>query len=314
MKTIEDARYLRDRILSAFELAELSTDPAERAELLTFVVIGAGPTGVETVGQIAELAHTVLPRDYRSINTREARIILLEGAGSVLPPFDKKLQAYTHRVLEKMGVEIHLNSLAVGMDDDSVTVKGPDGVETIRCRTRIWAAGVAASPLATMLAEQAGVETDRAGRIPVNPDCTVAGHPEVFAIGDMVSLNKLPGVAQPALQEGHYVGKVIKARLDDKPAPPPFKYFDKGSMATIGYRAAVADAFGAQGHRRAGLPHVGVHPRGLPHRLGQPAGHALHVGPGPGVHQEPRPPDHHLRAGALAGRAPPPAAAARTLP
>jgi NADH:ubiquinone reductase (H+-translocating) len=201
---------------------------------------------VETVGQIAELAHTVLPRDYRSINTREARIILLEGAPAVLPPFDKKLQAYTHRVLEKMGVEIHLNSLAVGMDDDSVTVKGPDGVETIRCRTRIWAAGVAASPLARMLAEQAGVETDRAGRLPVNPDCTVAGHPEVFAIGDMVSLNKLPGVAQPALQEGKYVGKVIKARLDDKPAPPPFKYFDKGSMATIGYRAAVADAFGVK--------------------------------------------------------------------
>jgi NADH dehydrogenase len=246
MKTIEDARYLRDRILSAFELAELSTDPVERAELLTFVVIGAGPTGVETVGQIAELAHTVLPRDYRSINTREARIILLEGAPAVLPPFNKKLQAYTHRQLEKMGVEIHLNSLAVGMDDDSVTVKGPDGVETIRCRTRIWAAGVAASPLAKMLAEQAGVETDRAGRIPVNPDCTVAGHPEVFAVGDMVSLNKLPGVAQPALQEGHYVGKVIKARLDDKPAPPPFKYFDKGSMATIGYRAAVADAFGVK--------------------------------------------------------------------
>ena len=185
----------------------------------------------------------MLPRDYRSINTREARIILLEGAPAVLPPFDKKLQAYTHRQLEKMGVEIHLNSLAVGMDDDSVTVKGPDGVETIRCRTRIWAAGVAASPLAKMLAEQAGAETDRAGRVPVNPDCTLPGHPEVFAIGDMVSLNKLPGVAQPALQEGRYVGKVIKARLAGEPAPPPFKYFDKGSMATIGYRSAVADAF-----------------------------------------------------------------------
>jgi NADH:ubiquinone reductase (H+-translocating) len=243
MKTIEDARYLRDRVLSAFEMAELSKDPKERAELLTFVVIGAGPTGVELVGQIAELAHTVLPRDYRSIDTTQARIILLEGAPSVLPPFDKKLQAYTHRQLEKMGVEIHLNSLAVDMNDDSVTVKGPDGVETIRCRTRIWAAGVAASPLAKMLAEQAGVETDRAGRVPVNPDCTLAGHPEVFAIGDMVSLNKLPGVAQPALQEGSYVAKVIKARAAGEPAPAPFKYFDKGSMATIGYRSAVADAF-----------------------------------------------------------------------
>jgi NADH:ubiquinone reductase (H+-translocating) len=244
MKTVEDARHLRDRILSAFEMAELSTDPVEREELLTFVVIGAGPTGVETVGQIAELAHDVLPRDYRSINTRDARIILLEGAPSVLPPFDKKLQEYTRRQLEKMGVEIHLNSLAVGMDDRSVTVKGPDGEQTIRCRTRIWAAGVAASPLARMLAEQSGAETDRAGRILVNPDCTVPGHPEVFAIGDMVSLNKLPGVAQPALQEGKYVAKVIKARLTGQPLPPPFKYFDKGSMATIGYRSAVADAFG----------------------------------------------------------------------
>jgi NADH:ubiquinone reductase (H+-translocating) len=243
MKTIEDARYLRDRILSAFELAELSTDPQEREELMTFVVIGAGPTGVELVGQIAELAHTVLPKDYRAIDTRKSRIILLEGAPSVLPPFDKKLQAYTHRQLEKMGVEIHTGTLATGMDDQSVTVKGPNGVETIRCRTRIWAAGVAASPLAKQLAEQAGVETDRAGRVPVNPDCTLPGHPEVFAIGDMVSLNKLPGVAQPALQEGKYVAKVIKARAAGRPAPPPFKYFDKGSMATIGYRSAVADAF-----------------------------------------------------------------------
>ena len=246
MKTIEDARYLRDRVLSAFEMAELSTDPQERAALLTFVVIGAGPTGVELAGQIAELAHTVLVRDYRSFNTDDARIILLEGAPNVLPPFDKKLQQYTRRQLEEMGIEIQVNTLAVDMDDTSVTVKGPDGNATIHCRTRIWAAGVAASPLAGILAEQSGAETDRAGRILVNPDCTVPGHPEVFAIGDMISLNKLPGVAQPALQEGKYVGKVIRARLTGKPAPRPFKYFDKGSMATIGYRSAVADAFGVK--------------------------------------------------------------------
>jgi NADH:ubiquinone reductase (H+-translocating) len=246
MKTIEDARYLRDRVLSAFERAELSTDAQVRAELLTFVVIGAGPTGVETVGQIAELAHTVLPRDYRSIDTHAARIVLLEGAPAVLPPFHKKLQDYTRRQLEKMGVEIHTSSLATDMDDESVTFKGPDGEQTIRCRTRIWAAGVAASPLAKMLAEQTGAETDRAGRVAVNPDCTLPGHPEVFAIGDMVSLNKLPGVAQPAMQEGAYVAKVIKARLAGEPAPAPFKYFDKGSMATIGYRSAVADAFGVK--------------------------------------------------------------------
>jgi NADH:ubiquinone reductase (H+-translocating) len=244
MKTVEDARYLRDRILAAFEMAELSTDPEERAEWMTFVVIGAGPTGVELVGQVAELAHTVLPRDYRSIDTREARILLLEGAPAVLPPFAPKLQAYTHRRLEKMGVEIRTGTLAVGMDDRSVTVKGPDGEETIRTRTRIWAAGVAASPLAQLLARSTGAETDRAGRILVNPDCSLPGHPEVFAIGDMVSLNKLPGVAQPAMQEGKYVGKLIKSRLAGDQHVEPFKYFDKGSMATIGYKSAVADAFG----------------------------------------------------------------------
>ena len=244
MKTIEDARHLRDRILSAFEMAELATDPEERAEWLTFVVIGAGPTGVELVGQVAELAHTVLPRDYRSIDTREARILLLEGAPSVLPPFAPKLQAYTHRRLEKMGVEIRTGTLAIGMDDRSVTVKGPEAEETIRTRTRIWAAGVAASPLAKLLAAGSGAATDRAGRIEVNPDCSLPGHPEVFAIGDMVSLNKLPGIAQPAMQEGKYVGKLIKARLSGDQNVEPFKYFDKGSMATIGYKSAVADAFG----------------------------------------------------------------------
>jgi NADH dehydrogenase len=246
MKTIEDARYLRDGILSKFEMAEIATDPQERAEWLTFVVIGAGPTGVELVGQIAELAHVVLPRDYRTVNTHEARIILLEGAAAVLPPFAPKLQAYTQRKLEKEGVEVRLNSLAVDMDHESITLKGPDGLETIRARTRIWAAGVQASPLAKMLAEQVGVQVDRAGRIPVNPDCSLPGHPKVFAIGDMVSLNGLPGVAQPAMQEGKYVGKLIRERAAGGTAPEPFKYFDKRTMATIGYRSAVADAFGVK--------------------------------------------------------------------
>jgi NADH dehydrogenase len=243
MKTVEDARHIRDTILSKFEMAEVAADPAERAEWLTFVVVGAGPTGVELAGQIAELAHVVLPRDYRAINTHEARVVLVEGAPAVLPPFDKKLQAYTLRQLQKMGIEVHTGALAVAMDHESITLKEQDGEHTIRARTRIWAAGVAASPLAKLLAERAGAETDRAGRIAVNPDCTLPGHPEVFAIGDMIALNKLPGVAQPALQEGRYVGKVIKHRLAGQPDGKPFHYFDKGSMATIGYRSAVADAF-----------------------------------------------------------------------
>ena len=140
MKTIEDARYLRDGILAKFEMAEIATDPQERADWLTFVVIGAGPTGVELVGQIAELAHTVLPPDYRSVDTHEARIILVEGAKAVLPPFAPRLQRYTRRTLEKMGVEVRLNSLAVDMDHHSITIKGPDGIETIPTRSRIWAA------------------------------------------------------------------------------------------------------------------------------------------------------------------------------
>jgi NADH dehydrogenase len=245
MKTIEDARHLRDRVLSAFEMAELVTDPKERAEWLTFVVIGAGPTGVELVGQVAELAHNVLPRDYRTVDTTEARILLLEGGPSVLPSFAERLRRWTHKRLERMGVEVRLRTLAVDMDDESLTMRGLDGEQdVIRTRTRIWAAGVQASPLARMLAERTGAQTDRAGRVSVNPDCSLPGHPEVFAIGDMVSLNELPGIAQPAMQEGKYVGTLIKARLAGDQRHEPFHYFDKGSMATIGYRAAVADAFG----------------------------------------------------------------------
>jgi NADH dehydrogenase len=244
MKTIEDARHLRSHVLSAFEMAELSTDPAERSQWLTFVVVGAGPTGVELVGQIAELAHQVLPRDYRTVDTREARIILIEGMGAVLGPFHPKLQAYATRQLRAKGVDIRLNTLAVDMDHESILVKGPDGKERIPARTRIWAAGVQASPLAKLLADASGAQVDRAGRVSVNPDCTLPGRPDVYAVGDMVSLHNLPGVAQPAIQEGRYVGKTISARLAGATAGKPFKYFDKGTMATIGHKSAVAEAFG----------------------------------------------------------------------
>jgi len=306
MKTVEDARYLRDGILSKFEMAELATDPQERAEYLTFVVIGAGPTGVELAGQVAELAHQVLPLDYRSVNTHEARILLLEGAGAVLPPFHPKLQRYTQKHLEKLEVEIRLNTMAVDMDHESITIKGPRGPETIRTRTRIWAAGVQASPLARTLAEKAQTETDRAGRIAVDPDCSLPGHPEVFAIGDMVSLDKLPGVAQPAMQEGTYVGEVIKARVAGQPAPEPFKYFDKGQHGHRRAQGRGRRRVRHEVHRLDRLRHVGFHPLPVPHRLGQPAGHALHLGTGHVVLQQPRSPDHHVRAGrGRADRGPP---------
>jgi NADH dehydrogenase len=240
MKTLEDARRLRSHILGAFEMAELTDDPDERAAWLTFVIIGAGPTGVELTGQVAELAHRVLTRDYRAIDTTSATILLLDAAPAVLGPFAPKLQAYTKARLEKMGVDVRLSTAALDMDEDSITVHGPDGPYTIAARTKIWAAGVKASPLAELLARATGAELDRAGRVAVQPDCTLPGHAEVFAVGDMVALNGLPGVAQPAMQEGKYVAKVIKSRLIDQPPPAPFAYFDKGSMATIGRFRAVA--------------------------------------------------------------------------
>ena len=244
MKTLEDARHLRNHILGAFEMADSATDPSVREGYLTFVVVGAGPTGVEVVGQIAELAHRVLPGDYRGIDTRQARIVLVEAAPAVLGPFDERLQRYTTRTLERMGVEVRCATMATEIDADGITVRNDDGEERIEAKTKVWAAGVQASPLAKLLASVTGAEIDRAGRIMVEPDCTLPGHPEVFAIGDMVSLNGLPGIAQPALQEGKYVGKVIRARLDGDTSAAPFKYFDKGSMATIGRTHAVASSGG----------------------------------------------------------------------
>ena len=246
MKTLAEAHHLRSHILSAFEMAELATDPAEQAAYLTFAVVGAGPTGVEMAGQLAELAHEVLPREYKSVVTTDAKILLIEAGPTVLAAFAPKLQRYTRRRLQRMGVDVLLNTAARAMDQDSVTVKGPGGERRIPARTKIWAAGVQASPLAKMLAGATGAGTDRAGRVAVLPDCSLPGHPEVFAVGDMVSLNDLPGVAQPAIQQGAYVGRVIRARLAGETEMPPFAYRDKGNMATIGHLSAVVDSFGME--------------------------------------------------------------------
>jgi len=261
LKTLEDARHLRSHILGAFEMAELATDPAEQESYLTFAVIGAGPTGVEVVGQVAELAHEVLPREYKSAVTTEAKILLIEAGPEVLAAFAPKLRRYTRRRLQRMGVKVLLNTAARAMDQSGVTVKGPDGDRHIPARTKIWAAGVQASPLAAMLARATGADTDRAGRVAVLPDCSLPGHPEVFAIGDMAWLNDLPGVAQPAIQEGMYVGRLIRDRLAGKAEAKPFTYHDKGSMATIGHLSAVAESFGIKftgvvGYTMWGFVHV----------------------------------------------------------
>jgi len=242
MKSIDDALELRGRIFGAFELAENAAARGEPVDhLLTFVVVGAGPTGVEMAGQIAELSKRTLKRDFRYINTKQARVILVDAAGQVLPPFGHKLGLKTKSALEDLGVEVQLGAMVSDVDERGLVVQDKDGTERrIESVTKIWAAGVQASSLGQTLAEQSGAALDRAGRIAVNPDLTLPGYPEVFVVGDMISLNNLPGVAQVAIQGAKYAAREIKGRLNDKPAQRPFKYFDKGSMATISRFDAVA--------------------------------------------------------------------------
>lgn len=243
MKTIDDALELRGRILGAFEQAELSDDPDERARLLTFVVVGAGPTGVELAGQIAELSRRTLRDAFRHIDSTDARVVLLDGAPDVLPVYGGKLSRKTRQTLERLGVQIQLNAMVTDVDADGLTVKEKDGTERrIESQCKVWSAGVAASPLGKQLAEQSGAEIDRAGRVEVLPDLTLPGYPNVFVIGDMMSLDKLPGLAQVAMQGGKYAAKQVIASVEgqDPAQRPPFRYFDKGSMATISRFSAVA--------------------------------------------------------------------------
>ncbi len=248
VKSLESALAVRGRILTAFEAAEIDSDEERRRAWLTFVVVGAGPTGVEMAGQVAELARDTLRRDFRAIDSRNARVLLVEAADRVLTSFPPSLSQKAGRSLEQLGVTPLLNRMVVGIDSESVTVEMRDGgVERIPARTVIWAAGVTASALATQLAEQAGAELDRAGRVAVEPDLTLPGHPEVLALGDMVTVRggdgtprTLPGVAPVAMQQGRYAAKLVRARLRGQSAGP-FRYRDKGNLATIGRARAVAD-------------------------------------------------------------------------
>ncbi|MCV7402437.1 NAD(P)/FAD-dependent oxidoreductase [Mycobacterium fragae] len=245
MKTIDDALELRGRILGAFEAAEVTTDPAERERRLTFVVVGAGPTGVEVAGQIVELAERTLAGAFRTIKPSDCRVILLDAAPAVLPPMGEKLGLKAQRRLEKMDVEIQLNAMVTNVDYKGITVKDKHGAERrIECACKVWAAGVQASPLGKLIAEQSdGTETDRAGRVLVEPDLTVKGYPYVFVIGDLMAVPGVPGMAQGAIQGAHYATKLIKRSLKGRDEPAdrdPFKYFNKGSMSTISRFSAVA--------------------------------------------------------------------------
>lgn len=238
MKTLDDALELRSRILSAFEKAELTDDPAERERLLTFIIVGAGPTGVELTGQIAELSRRVLSGSFSNYDSSAAKIYLLDGAPQVLPPFGKRLGRKAQRTLEKLGVDVRLNAMVTNVTADEVTYKDMKTEEeiTLTGATKIWSAGVSASPLGKMVAEQAGVEVDRAGRVSVNEDLTVGEHKDVYVVGDMIALNGLPGVAQVAIQGGKHVAKLIESKVDTESTADQaeaFDYFDKGSMAII---------------------------------------------------------------------------------
>jgi NADH dehydrogenase len=250
LKSLEGALTLRRQILSAFEAAELEADADRRAALLTFVVVGAGPTGVEMAGQIAEIARD-MRGDFRAVDVTQTRILLVEAIDRVLTTFPPSLSEKAKRSLEGLGVTVELNEPVVDVDEASVTVKRPDDTtERIRTRTVVWAAGVVASPLAGLLAQRAGAETDRAGRLIVEPDLSLPGHAEVLAIGDMVSVREpsgevtvFPGVAPVAMQMGRHAARAIRARIGGQ-EPKPFRYVDKGNLATIGRARAVADIKG----------------------------------------------------------------------
>jgi len=257
VKSLESALDVRGRILQAFEAAELEQDPERRAAWLTFVVVGAGPTGVELAGQIGELARDTLPSDFRAIDPRQGRVLLVEQADRVLTSFPERLSHSADRALERIGVSSLLGHLVVGVDEEGVTIEGADGSRRVPARTVIWAAGVEASSLAAALAGPSGAELDRTGRVTVRPDLTLPAHPEVLALGDMVRVADaqgeavtLPGVAPVAMQQGRYAARVVRDRLRGRPTPP-FRYHDKGNLATIGRAKAVADI---RGLRISGLP------------------------------------------------------------
>ena len=248
VKSLESALAVRGRILSAFEAAEMESDPDRRMAWLTFAIVGAGPTGVEMAGQIGELARDTLRLDFDAVDPRNGQILLIEALDRVLTSFPPSLSARAQRSLERLGVTPMLGSTVVGIDAESVTVSGGAGnTKRIPARTVIWAAGVTASTLGMRLGELTGAELDRAGRVAVQADLTLPGHPEVFALGDMVRVRRAdgsvvtyPGVAPSAMQQGRYVAGVVLGRLESR-VTPPFRYHDKGNLATIGRGAAVAD-------------------------------------------------------------------------
>jgi len=241
MKSLDDALALRGQIFGAFELAEAETDAEARRRLMTFVVVGGGPTGVEMAGQLKELSRRALHRNYRVINPRDTRVVLVEGQDRLVGSMGKRLSRLTARDLTRMGVEIHLEAMVTNLDEGGVEITKKDGTtEQIPAATKVWAAGTRGSGLGATLADAAGAKLDKAGRILVEPDCSVPGHPEIFVVGDLMALDDLPGVAEVAMQSGAHAARTIVRRLEGKPARP-FRYHDLGTLAVISRFRAVAE-------------------------------------------------------------------------
>jgi NADH:ubiquinone reductase (H+-translocating) len=249
MKSVEEATAIRHKILYAFEVAERLSDPVQRRAWLTFVIVGAGPTGVELSGAIAEIARQTLKNDFRSIRPEEAQIILLDGAPRVLMPFPEDLAEKASRRLAKLGVEVRCGAMVKNVDKDGLTIDSGGRTDSIAVKTVVWAGGITASPLGKIVASHTKAETDRGGRVKVKPDLTIPGYPDIYVVGDLASAmdekgKPLPGVAQVAMQGGAYAAKAILRKVKGQRELPPFRYFDKGSLAVIGRWAAVADVFG----------------------------------------------------------------------
>ncbi len=249
LKSVEEATTIRHKILYAFEVAERIMDPVQRRAWLTFVIVGAGPTGVELAGAIAEIARQTLKNDFRSINPEEAQIILLNRAPRVLIPFPEDLAGKATRSLVKLGVTVKCGAMVVDVNKNGLTIEVANHREYISAKTVIWAGGITASPLGQILASRTKAETDMGGRVKVRPDLTVPNYPDVYVIGDLASAvdangKPLPGLAQVAMQGGVYAATAILRKVKGQPELPPFRYFDKGSLAVIGRWAAVANAFG----------------------------------------------------------------------
>jgi len=245
LKTIEDATEIRRRILFAFERAERETDPSIRKSWMTFIVVGGGPTGVELAGALSEISRHTLKHDFRHINPAEAKVILVDASDRVLGAYPTDLSDRAVRDLQKLRIEVRTHTLVTDVGEGYVTFSRQGQIEQVPAWTILWAAGVQASPLAKRLAESCDVDTDRAGRIKVMPDCSVPNHPSIFAIGDMANCpgddgKPLPGVAPVAMQQAQFIARVISAQLHETDAPKSFRYHDRGMMATIGRRKAVA--------------------------------------------------------------------------